>query len=445
MRSHGNSGMLEVNFLIAGGGITGSSAALLLSRLKLDYLLLERETQLGGHAKTHSLNGYVFDEGPHIYFGRDSRISEFLGAPQVDAFTNLAVVGNLWNGKLLNHPAHLDFKGIEDSEVIHQIAHDLLNQTMIAPSNYKEWLVNSLGIYIHDNFSEIYTQKYWRCSTEELGVDWVENRIHKPDEQLRSKIKQELARDNLAGSNFTSNAHYLTKYHYDKSGFWNIFSNLGGQKFTCEEILNVDLDNRVVRTISREIKYKNLVSTIPLDNFMKMSISKDLNFLNNVRLSEKLECTSLLALNLVISTNLEIEHRFHWIYNYDDACMAARISFPDRFLAEDSSTRIFKIQLEFYWNKKREEIPNIDVEDSLAFLVQNGIVPPDSKILFHDFLTVPYANIIPTKDRAQQVEQIKLFLKNFDVELAGRYGGWEYLWSHDSSESGLKAVENCLS
>jgi protoporphyrinogen oxidase len=444
MKSLGNSGMLEVDFLIAGGGITGSSAALSLNRMKKNYLLLERENQLGGHAKPHLLNGYLFDEGPHIYFGSDSKISEFLGAPQVDAFDNLAVIGNLWKGKLLNHPAHLDFQGIKDFGVIQQIVDDLLNQTPMVPTNYKEWLINSLGAYTHDNFSDIYTRKYWRCSTEELGLDWVENRIHKPDEELKLKIKKELARNNLAKSNFTSNAHYLTKYHYDKFGFWKIFSNLVEQKFTCDEILKVDLDNRVVETISQKIKYKKFVSTIPLNNLIKLSYSKDPIFSNIAEVSDKLECTSLIALNLVISTDLDIEHEFHWIYNYDAACMAARISFPDRFLSSDSSKRIFRIQLEFYWNEKREEIPKIDVEDSLAFLVQNGIIPSDSSIMFHDFLKVPYANIIPTQNRFQQVELIKQFLKEFDLELAGRYGAWEYLWSHDSAESGLKAVENCL-
>ena len=50
---------------ILGGGASGLSLALLTD---LDFVLIERNPRAGGHAASTSVDGWVFDRGPHIMF-----------------------------------------------------------------------------------------------------------------------------------------------------------------------------------------------------------------------------------------------------------------------------------------------------------------------------------------------------------------------------------------
>jgi hypothetical protein len=137
---------------------------------------------------------------------------------------------------------------------------------------------------------------------------------------------------------------------------------------------------------------------------------------------------------------MEISHKYHWLYIYDAQSSAARISFPDRFIKSEKSLEEFKVQMEFYWNPKKELAPEIILEKELEFLKASRVIPEDSELL-HDSQTIfPTANIIPTVKRHEQVEVITRYLEEFDIRLAGRYGSWSYLWSHESAQSGYDAA-----
>ena len=54
---------------ILGAGASGLSLALLTD---LDYVLIEESPRAGGHAISTSVDGWVFDRGPHIMFSRNA-------------------------------------------------------------------------------------------------------------------------------------------------------------------------------------------------------------------------------------------------------------------------------------------------------------------------------------------------------------------------------------
>jgi protoporphyrinogen oxidase len=60
--SHGANVNKELGIL--GAGASGLSLALLTD---LDYMLIERSERAGGHAVSTSVDGWVFDRGPHNY------------------------------------------------------------------------------------------------------------------------------------------------------------------------------------------------------------------------------------------------------------------------------------------------------------------------------------------------------------------------------------------
>src|SRR5689334_3228009 len=62
--------MKKAQIAIVGGGIAGLVAAATLARQGLQPSLFESAPQLGGRARTRSIDGFHFNQGPHaLYLG----------------------------------------------------------------------------------------------------------------------------------------------------------------------------------------------------------------------------------------------------------------------------------------------------------------------------------------------------------------------------------------
>ena len=57
----------EVDCLVLGGGISGSTLAHNLHRKGIDVLLTEARDYLGGNVKSHNKDGFIWEEGPNSF------------------------------------------------------------------------------------------------------------------------------------------------------------------------------------------------------------------------------------------------------------------------------------------------------------------------------------------------------------------------------------------
>ena len=60
--------------LIIGAGITGLSYALFSPNK--EYLIVEKETEIGGYCRTIKRNGFVWDYSGHFFHFNDDKIKE---------------------------------------------------------------------------------------------------------------------------------------------------------------------------------------------------------------------------------------------------------------------------------------------------------------------------------------------------------------------------------
>ena len=61
--------------VVLGAGLAGLTAAYTLQQAgQHDWLVLEKEHEPGGHARTIDVDGYLFDFGPHILFTNDAEM-----------------------------------------------------------------------------------------------------------------------------------------------------------------------------------------------------------------------------------------------------------------------------------------------------------------------------------------------------------------------------------
>lgn len=61
--------MIKKRFIILGAGLSGLSCGIALARDGHEVHIIEKETEVGGLARSYRIDGYTFDYGPHLLFG----------------------------------------------------------------------------------------------------------------------------------------------------------------------------------------------------------------------------------------------------------------------------------------------------------------------------------------------------------------------------------------
>lgn len=437
-------GNWKCDVLIVGAGLAGLAAKKYLDEQGVDSLVVESLDSMGGHAKTSDLLGYKFDQGPHILFGKDEQLLDFAGAPAASTFSRNAVVGNRWNGVFLSQPAQMDFAHLPDEETRNRVAKSIIEASLLGSpetaTNYREWLDATQGPLVRREFTEKYTRKYWRLSTENLGTDWVAGRIHSASQNQNEMISRHLQESTLADLDLTKESYYLTKYAYSAQGFWHLFKDFHALEVKFDSaVVDVDLNSKTAFTNSGSVTYKRMISTIPLTRLASISgVDKGLD------LSE-LKVTSFVCTNFVLKSKTGLQHDYQWLYLYDENQPVSRICFPTRFSEADERSTTFTMQTESYFLKPDEIAPLQNPEEIVAYMKQESILPEDAELEASAIEIFDFANIVPTPNRARLAGNLeRIFLEN-GVHLAGRFGRWEYLWSLDSVRSGIEAGQKALS
>ena len=144
---------------ILGAGISGLGAAQSLAQDEVDVVLYEKRSRPGGHAISHTSNGFIYDDGPHVSFTKDKRIKALFAKNVNNEFYTVNVhCNNYWKGQWIKHPAQCNLYGLPA-----QLKVDILADFFDAQQgdhgeirSYRDWLYASYG----KTFSETFPMEY---------------------------------------------------------------------------------------------------------------------------------------------------------------------------------------------------------------------------------------------------------------------------------------------
>jgi protoporphyrinogen oxidase len=57
---------------------------------------------------------------------------------------------------------------------------------------------------------------------------------------------------------------------------------------------------------------------------------------------------------------------------------------------------------------------------------------------------LPYGNVVFDLGMEARRDRVRAWLESQGIQVAGRFGEWDYLWSNQSLMSGLRAAERAL-
>ena len=426
--------------VILGTGMAGLGAAHRLQAEGVRPVLYDRNTWVGGHTASHQVEGFVFDEGPHVSFTKDERIKALLAANVAGAYHQVeARITNYWQGHWIRHPAITNLHGLP-SDFLVRLLGDFVNRPAPPPGgprHYEDWLVASYGRTFAETFPMQYGLKYHTTTAHNMTTDWLGPRLYqaKLEEVLRGAVSGE-----------SPNVHYVQDYRYpDQHGFQSFirpFAERSDVRLGHQAVAVDPMTRRVRFANGAEVAYERLISSVPLPELIPMIAGTPPDVLEA---AEQLACTSVVLVNIGVDRP-DISDA-SWIYFYDQEFPFSRISFPRTFSPGAVPDGASSVQCEVYFSKKYRPFagsPDALIAPVEAGLRQAGLLREDDRILLRHALLVPWANIIFDLDRPAALATVHGYLDDIGIGYCGRYGDWGYLWTDEAFRSGERAAQQVL-
>jgi protoporphyrinogen oxidase len=433
-------------YTILGAGLAGLSCSYHLDHE--NCVIFEGKSHAGGHIYSHHRDGFVWDEGPHVSFTQNAYVRDLFEQSVKGRMLDYPVeVSNYFHGSWIPHPAQSNLFAAPEALRDSCLDDFLKTRNRVSPDtiprHYGDWLEQAFGPTFAATFPSAYTRKYWTVEPACLTTDWVGSRVFYPDVETVVQGSKQAP---------TQATHYIKTVRYPASGGYMAFADAllqGARIHSGHQVVRIDLKERKIEfSNGKSHVYEELVSTIPLPEFVRLS-----NAPSEVQAaSERLCCTSLLLVN--VTANHPTKKPFHWMYVYDEDKLSTRINCVELLSPNNAPVGKTGVQVEVYESRYKPLMhSHAEVAQTVcAELIEMGLI--DAVDSVHTQY-IPYANVIFDHPRRESqdivlgwLEQHGLIREDGDLDpmtawdtagpvntghlaLAGRFGQWKYYWTDD--------------
>jgi protoporphyrinogen oxidase len=447
--------------VILGAGLAGLSSSYHLGHDTC--VLFEQAAHAGGHIHTEVVDGFTWDEGPHLSFTKYEYVKQLFADTLDDAYLEYPVAtGNYFQGNWIPHPAQSNLFAVPEplrSECLRDFhaSRDQANDG--PPADYRDWLHRAFGATFADTFPAAYTRKYWTLPPERLTTDWVGERVYYPSVE---DVEQG------AEGPLPEQTHYIKKIRYPARGGYMAYAGRlleGADIRFHHELTHVSFaDKTLLFTNGTKVTFERLVSTIPLPILIQRSDAP----LPVREAASRLACSSVLLVN--VAANHPTARPENWVYVYDEDKYATRINCTEKLSPHNAPEGKTGVQVEVYYSEARPltEAPRDVAAKVCDELVEMGLIHDLDAIESVHTKWVRYANVIFDLDRRAALRTVLDWLEtqgmapdaddlepitDWDaklataeatgqtVVLAGRYAQWKYYWTDDCVLRGVEVAK----
>lgn len=418
---------MKVNNLIIGGGISG----LTLANYITDYLIVEKDSSLGGYARTHYVDDYIWDYAGHFFhFKTDEFKSMFINSMDKNDY----IIKNkntyiYFEDKLIDYPFQMNIHELSKDKFI-DCLYDLFNkQEKEVYNNFLDMLYGKFGISITEMFLKPYNEKLYATDLTKLDKDAMGRFF--PYANISEII------NNMKNH---SNTSYNNTFMYPKKGAQVIVNKLCEKVDMNKVMLNtsvtsIDLNKKEVTLSTKEvISYNNLINTIPFNKFLSL-----LNIQEYTNFSNELSYNKVLVFNLGFDKKSTYNNT-DWIYFPDKNINFYRAGFYDNILSTDK----LSMYIEIGYSKESvidESTINKELSLTLDNLKKCKIIDDTFKLVKYESIIMDpaYVHIDTLHDKL--VKEIINDLETKNVYSVGRYGSWTYSSMEDAMLQSKELVE----
>lgn len=419
--------MEKVKYLIIGAGISGLTFA---NYAKDDYLIVEKENEVGGYCKTFKRDDYVWDYAGHFFhFKTEEFKKKFLDKmSQDDIVYNDKCTKILYKGKFIDFPFQTNIHQLDKEEFI-DCLYDLFNkEEKDNYDNFLDMLYGKFGKSIVEKFLKPYNEKLYATDLKNLDVDAMGRFFPYADKEAIIK--------NMKNHSVNS---YNSSFLYPKNGAGSFIKILYDALDKNKVLLNtsvVELDvNKKIAKLSngKEVEYEYLINTMPLNKFIELIGGYD-------ELLNKLSYNKVLVFNLGFDKPSPLCTKEHWIYVPNKECNYYRAGFYNNILGTDK----LSMYIEIGYPKDAvitDDMIKKQLDLTLLNLKKDGIINDQIKLVDYVSVVMDPAYVHISTDTNRTIEELKDDLSNKNVYTIGRYGAWIYNSMEDSMISAKELAE----
>ena len=415
--------------VILGAGITGLSVAYHLKKKNQDFTIIEKEKTPGGLCRNINTDGFIFNYTGHFLHCRTKYVDE-LARKLVPGIKTIKRNSYIFLGeKMIPYPIQSNLNYLPFySRLRASIGYYCRSKR--EPSNLKDWFISEFGSGLYDIFFSSYNHKLWQYPLEEISADFLTRYVPKYTSFSSEK-----------------SMGYNAEFLYPDKGIGELIVSLSRDI----DVLHGEvkrIDNNYVYFDKGQIKYNNLISTIPLPELLNMfNVDESKNEIGKIDLI----WNSVLCINIGIKGEISLKNKkyrlgnrdlgfanFHWIYFPEKKYPFYRIGSLSNVSSELVPPGHSSLWVEISYRKKTPDENIIDfVVDSL---VKIGLFSKDA-VIHISRENIPYAYPIYNKKRKNLLREIETFLDYYNVLLAGRFGKWEYSYMEESIMEGRRIAD----
>ncbi len=429
---------------MVGGGLAGLACA---RTLGAGFTLIEAEPRLGGLCRTDRVDGFFFDWTGHWFHARDPEIRKLIEERWLKG--NLLTVERraviFSEGLWTRFPYQNHLYGLP-AETIAECIEGLVEATLgpggkelreRPPANAADFIRRNLGAGFERKFLRPYNEKLFTVPIEELSPEWGGRFIPRPGfkEVLRGALGP-----------VREGAGYNASFWYPREGGIESLVRaleadvraLPGEIRTSCALESIDLENKNVRVSGNiSIPYHRLVLTLPLQVAARLLVGAP----PDVReAGEQLRAVSVTVVELG-GEDIGGE-RFHWAYFPEREFPFYRVGSPSLVnpLLAPPGTRSFAVE----FSHQGPIDPQALIEQAVAGLESCGLLDR-RKLRVARARTIPCAYVLFDQRHAAARAKVLGHLAGHGVQVAGRYGRWEYSSMEDALLTGRDAARAVMS
>lgn len=398
--------------LIIGAGVSGISYA---GFTKSDYLIIEKNSEIGGYCRTIKRNNFVWDYSGHFFHFRDMSIQEHVcrhllqkELPDIKKCTQI-----LYGGKYIDFPFQKNIHQLEKEEFIDCLYDLFIEKGEGVYKSFKEMVYGNYGKSIAEKFLIPYNEKLYACDLNNLDMNAMGRFFPKASKE--DIIRNFRNQDNMS---------YNSTFKYPSGGaieYVNSLMNYADLEKICinEELLHIDIKKKVAVTSKRELSYDKLISTIPFPALLK-ACGIQYNH-------EDFTCNKVLVLNLGFSAK-GTDTTNNWIYVPSPDIIFYRFGYYDNIL--NSNQMSLYVEIGFPEDQQLES-NSFYLDRVLSDLKKIGVITNQELVDFEILLMNPaYVHI--TERSNELMKFYKKELSKEDIFSIGRYGSWTYCSIEDN-------------
>lgn len=443
--------------VILGGGLTGLSAGYILSKAGFGVKVFERDSTVGGLAKTIEKDGFRFDLGGHRFFSKEAGLDRFIRDLMgeelllVNRSSKIYIRSNFIDYPLRPFNAMFGLGMLTTLKIIGDYSVEKIRRMLkdTAIISLEDWVVSNFGRTMFNIYFKEYSEKVWGIDCSRISAEWIARRIK--GLSLAKAVKN-------AFFKFTGkdNPTLADRFIYPELGIGRISERLREEigrendvftdtRVDCINHSNGRVDSIVVKNLGNTsvVQGEEFISSMPMTKLVRMLHPSPPAAVLDAAL--KLKFRDLVIVAVMVDRRRVTDQT--WIYIPEQRIPFGRIHEPTNWswkMAPEGKTIIvmefFSFRGDQIWNMTDEMLTDVTV----ANLEELGFIKRD-EVIGSAVVRAPQAYPLFEVGYESLCDEIYDFIRRFtNLHIAGRSGMFRYYNMDHAIESGIETAEKII-